>query len=78
MNYTEEPLTGYQATVLRALHNGPKTTAQLVDALYAADPDGGPYSASQNVRIYVFWLKRKLSGGWTIEHNPGTYQLVRR
>lgn len=78
MNYTNEPVTGHQGTILRALHSGPKSTQDLVDALYGADPEGGPVNAITNVRVHIFYLKRKLIPGWAIDYEPGTYRLVRR
>lgn len=45
-------------------------TETLINTLYEDDPNGGPETAIQVVRVQIFHIRKKLAThGWTIPHN---------
>jgi hypothetical protein len=74
---SKAPLTG---GVLRALMRAksPMHVADLVSVVYADDPDGGPDTAEQCIRIAVHRLRPQLLAiGWTIQrYGWSGYALV--
>lgn len=46
------------------------STDALIDALYADDPNGGPLTVLQVVRVQIMHMRKKLAPyGWTIPNN---------
>jgi hypothetical protein len=70
------PLTGGVLRVLMAART-PIPLRDLVSAVYANDPSGGPDSADQCVRIAIHRLRPQLRDiGWTIQrHGWSGYAL---
>lgn len=72
----ETGLTPYEASTLLALASTRAhiSKAELIDALYGDDPDGGPDFADSVVKVHICRLRRKLAPyGWKIdtEYNRG-------
>lgn len=44
-----------------------RSVDELVSAVYAYDENGGPESANQTIKQFIFRLRRKLTKDWTIE-----------
>ncbi|MGS1093096.1 helix-turn-helix domain-containing protein [Aquamicrobium terrae] len=64
------PLTPSERLIVQALariYPRGTTKAHLVDALYAADPNGGPETASMVIGVHLAHLRKSLLAyGWTI------------
>lgn len=50
----------------------PLSTRQIVDRVYGDDPSGGPETAENAVRVYMWRLRQKLETfGWTAKKEKG-------
>lgn len=62
------------ARILDAIGRSPITPPDLVEAVYADDPNGGPLTAHQIVELYLWKLRRM---GYPIIYTSGHYMLRR-
>lgn len=79
--YAASPLHRCEAVLLRELvcYGGQVARERLIDALYGADPEGGPLDACRNIRVYLFRLRAKMRPEWRIDAAWGQgYRLARR
>lgn len=44
-----------------------RSVDELVSAVYSYDENGGPESANQTIKQFIFRLRRKLTKDWTIK-----------
>ena len=56
-----DELTPMQRRIYDAVHARAKTKAQLIDALWGDDPNGGPDDAGNVLGVHLFKLNQRLS-----------------